>query len=120
MNGSWNWNDWQLSARSRWQSLAYGSHWNDEFRGPYYYHRMKISLGKKINYHWKYSWGLEIFQPIHRPGRKGIDQFRTGPNLIYRWNKNWSFDLFYQYQKQLQRKNPYSYFLIGLGINLTL
>lgn len=120
MNGNLSFQDWTLSMRSRWQLLTYGNHWLDDYKGPFFYHRMRLSLGKRWNYHWKSNISIESFQPLNRPDRKGFDQFRIGPDLSYRINKNWTFDLFYQYQKQLQRKNPYTYYLIGIGINLTL
>jgi hypothetical protein len=120
LNGNWNVNDWTFSARSRWQSLAYGNHWSDSYKGPYQYHRLKISIGKRINYHWKCNIGTELFQPLNHPGRSGIDQWRIGPELSYKYNKFWSLILFYQIQKQLQRQNPYTYYLVGTGINLTL
>lgn len=120
VNGNWNFRNWSITARSRWQTLTFGNHWSDDYKGPYHYHRVRLALGKRLNYHWKCEVSSEFFQPLNRPNRKGIDQIRIGPAISYRYNKNWSLVIFYQIQKQMKRVNPYTYYLIGTGINLTL
>ncbi len=119
LNGNWTKNKFSLGVRSRWQTMAYGNHWDDAYKGPFYYHRLKIVLGYQINYHLKVSFSDELFQPLNRPERKGIDQYRIAPMISYRRNKHYSFDFFYQIQHQTARINPYTYFILGTGVNFT-
>lgn len=117
MNGHLKLGDFQLSGRTRWQIMSYGSHFNDAYKGPYIYHRAKIALGKSVNYHWKWSLSSEFFQPINRPNRKGIDQIRYGVMITNTINKRFSVDHFFQIQQQKNRLNPYRYFVYGIGCN---
>lgn len=109
--------NYQWGARSRWQGMAYGSHFNDAYRGPYYYHRLRVSLGRSLNYYWRWSLNTEFFQPLNRPNRKGIDQIRYGLTITNTLNKRFSMDHFFQIQQQMQRANPYTYFVYGIGCN---
>ena len=119
LNGRLNWQGWTVSARSRWQGMAYGTHFKDAYKGPYFYHRFRFGVGRTINYHWKAGVNTELFQPLNRPQRLPIDQVRWGANISYRFNRYLTIDQFYQIQKQLNRANPYTYFVWGIGCNFT-
>ena len=120
MNGQWKLGRWQLGLRSRWQGMAYGTHLNDEFKGPYFYHRGRLMCGTSFNYYWKSSLTAEFFQPINRPNRQGIDQVRYGILMTNTINKRFAMDYFFQLQQQKGRKNPYQYFVLGIGCNFVL
>jgi|GEM_PF-954266 len=117
LNGHAKLGTWQLGVRSRWQAMAYGQHFNDAYKGPFVYHRAKISLGKSVNYFWRWSVNAELFQPINRPNRKGIDQVRYGLTISNTINKRFSMDHFFQIQQQRNRLNPYTYYVYGIGCN---
>jgi hypothetical protein len=120
LNGSWSKKQFSFSMRSRWQAQAYEDHWNDSFKGPYYYHRLKLGLAYHFNYHYKISFSEELFQPLNRPNRNFIDQHRSSLMISFRKNKYYSVDCFYQIQEQIGRANPHLYFMLGTGLNITL
>ncbi|NBV36590.1 MAG: DUF2490 domain-containing protein [Bacteroidetes bacterium] len=117
LNGKMKLGDVNLNVRSRWQGLVYGEHLNDSYKGPYFYHRFRVSAGKSINYHWNVSSNVEFFQPLNRPKRSYIDQIRYGVMVSNRINKHVSIDHFFQIQQQKNRLNPYRYFVLGIGCN---
>lgn len=119
INGKAQWRSWTFSARTRWQGLVYGRQLKDAYKGPYYYHRFRLGVGKAINYHWKAGLNAEIFQPLNRPKRAPFDQIRWGASMSYRLNRYLSLEHFFQIQKQLSRTNPYTYFVWGIGCNFT-
>lgn len=120
LNGNWSKKQFYIALRSRWQAQAFENHWDDSFKGPFYYHRIKCTLGYRFNYTYKISVSEELFQPLNRPERNFIDQHRTSLNLGMRINKHCSMDCFYQIQQSLGRTNPRIYFILGTGINVTL
>lgn len=120
LNINLNTNGWSTSLRTRWQGMAYGMHWNDGFKGPWFYHRFRFGISKSINYHWKLGADVELFQPLNRPQRRFVDQIRVGPSIQNRYNQNLSLDYFFQIQKQLYRVNPYTFFILGIGCNFKL
>lgn len=120
LEGKFKWHGIQFNLRTRWQQLTFEDHWNDQFKGPYYYHRFKVSIQYPFNYHIKPSISCEIFNPLNRPDHLKIDQLRSSINLIYRFNQNLSMDTFYQLQQPLGRSLPKRYFILGIGFNLTL
>lgn len=108
-----------FEIKSRWQYSAIENHWNDSFKGPYFYHRFRVNLEKPINYHYKLSFNTEFFEPINRPTHPLIDQIRYTTSLGYRQNKFWSFSLSHQVMQQLGIKNPYLYNFVGLAAHYT-
>jgi len=118
--GSYKIQKWQLSMRSRWQQLTYEDHWNDAYKGPYYYHRLKTAADYIINYHWRLGGSTEWFMPLNRPNRSRLDQVRWTTDLTYRKNQHLAFDFFYQIQQPIGRSHPRYYFILGTGIHLTL
>jgi hypothetical protein len=111
---------WNFAMRTRWQGMSYGMHLNDAFKGPWFYHRLRFSFSRSINYHLKVGANAELFQPLNRPERGYIDQVRIGPSIHNRLNRNVSLEYFFQMQKQLNRNNPFTYYLLGIGCNFTL
>lgn len=120
LEGKMKWKGIQFNVRSRWQQLTFEDHWNDHFKGPYYYHRLKVSMQYPFNYHIKPAISCELFNPLNRPDHLMIDQFRCGINVTYRFNQHISLDPFYQLQQPLGRTLPKRYFILGAGFNLTL
>ncbi|MFA9219821.1 MAG: DUF2490 domain-containing protein [Sediminibacterium sp.] len=108
-----------VDIKSRWQYSAIENHWNDSFKGPYFYHRFRINLEKPINYHYKVSFNTEFFEPINRPTHAFIDQIRYTATCSYRKNKNWSFSLSHQTMQQIKSKNPYLYTFVGFATHYT-
>lgn len=108
-----------VDIKSRWQYSAIENHWNDSFKGPYFYHRFRINVEKPINYHFKASFNTELFEPINRPTHAFIDQIRYTASLSYRKNKYWSFALSHQTMQQIGSKNPYLYTFVGLATHYT-
>lgn len=106
-------------VKSRWQYSAIENHWNDSFKGPYFYHRFRVNLEKPINYHYKVSFNTEFFEPINRPTHAFIDQIRYTTTCSYRKNKNWSFSLSHQTMQQIRSKNPYLYTFVGFATHYT-
>ena len=105
--------------KSRWQYSAIENHWNDSFKGPYFYHRFRVDLEKPLDYHYRVSFNAEFFEPLNRPTHPTIDQVRYTISLAYRKNKNWSFSISNQTWKQIGSKNPYSYNFAGIATHYT-
>jgi hypothetical protein len=108
-----------LDIKTRWQYSAIENHWDDRFKGPYFYHRFRLNLEKPINYHYKLSFNTEFFEPINRPTHAFVDQLRFTASLSYRKNKNWSFALSHQTMQQIGNKNPYRYTFVGIATHYT-
>lgn len=119
LNARYTWRGWSVSARSRWQGLIYGGRIRDAAKGPYYYHRFRMGISKSVNYHWRTGMNAELFQPLNRPQRAPVDQFRLSSSITYRLNRYLSIDNIFQIQQQLNRSNPYTYYVWGLGCNYT-
>ncbi|MBU6157803.1 MAG: DUF2490 domain-containing protein [Bacteroidetes bacterium] len=120
LNGRLSWKGWTMSARTRWQGMAYGTHFKDAYKGPYYYHRFRVGIARSINYHWRAGLNVELFQPLNRPERAPFDQVRWGAGMSYRLNRHLSIDHIFQIQQQINRKNPYTFYVWGIGCNFTL
>lgn len=101
--------------KSRWQYYAIENHWNDSFKGPYFYHRFRVNIEKALNYHYRVSFNTEFFEPLNRPTHPTIDQIRYTVSLSYKKNKNWSFSLSNQTWQQIRSKNPYLYNFAGVA-----
>lgn len=119
INGKMRLGSININARSRWQGLVYGNHLSDSYKGPFFYHRFRLSAGRSMNYAWNVSTNIEFFQPLNRPKRAYIDQIRYGILVSRKLNKHVSFDHFFQIQQQKNRTNPYCYFVLGIGCNFT-
>ncbi|MEY4331054.1 MAG: hypothetical protein RL609_1802 [Bacteroidota bacterium] len=117
VQGKWKVIGINIGARSRWQGMVYGNHFDDQYKGPFFYHRFRISLTKNISYRWHISSNVEFFQPLNRPQRSYIDQIRLGFLVSNKLNKHITIDHSFQIQQQKNRSNPYQYFVLGIGCN---
>lgn len=117
---SLNHEKWSFALRQRTQSLVYGEHFNDTYRGPRWYSRTRAQIRYRINYYWQPFFQFEWFKPLNHPSRSGIDQVRYTGGLSYTWNEKWSLDFLFQNMRQLARKSNNRMYLVGLNVQYTL
>jgi hypothetical protein len=106
-----------FSCRNRIQQLSFAEHFNDDYRSPRWYDRVRFSVSRRMNYYWSYGLNCELFYPLNNMERKGLDQLRIGSLITRKFNESFSTALSYQLQQQIGRTGNNSYFVLGLQIN---
>lgn len=94
--------NWSFSLRHRGQQLVYENHFDDSFKGPWWYFREKATIKYRFNYFWSGYTNAEIFFPLNRPNRPTVDQVRYGVGLIRTFNQNIRVEAYTQLQQPTQ------------------
>ena len=94
--------NWTFSFRHRGQQLIYENHFDDSFKGPFWYFREKGNVRYRFNYYWSAYVNGELFFPLNRPTRPTIDQVRYGLGLIRTFNQNIRLEAYTQLQQPTQ------------------
>lgn len=110
---------WSISLRNRLQQLIFGEHFRDDFKGPVWYNRDRLSIRYRFNYYWSVFTATELFVPLNHVLRQGIDQYRIAAGATYTYNDYLRLDTYYQIQQQLQRPKGNNMFFV-LGLNATI
>lgn len=115
---SWNGskNNWSLSIRHRTQQLTFEDHFDNPFRGPFWYVRDRVLLAHRLNYYWRPYVAFEAFFPLNRPTRPTVDQTRFTIGCFRTFNDHFKIESFYQLQQPVNR--PTSTVRYVWGINL--
>lgn len=97
---------WSILLRSRLQSLVYGGHFDDQYKGPIWYSRNRLNVKYRVNYYWQPFVSFEVHAPTNLPHRKHIDQIRYACGLIRHFSDRTRLELYVQRQQQVGRINP--------------
>lgn len=109
-----------FSLRNRIQQLVFVEHFNDEYRSPRWYNRLRLTASHRFNYYYALGLNTELFYPLNHPSRKAIDQIRVGASLERKFNEHWEVSIGYQLQQQLARVGNNRYFVASLQTVLSL
>ena len=109
-------NKWAFSVRHRTQQLVFGEHFNNRFRGPFWYVRDRALVAYRINYYWRPYTAFEAFFPLNRPTRPTIDQVRWTLGFFRTFNDHFKLETFYQLQQPVQRPNATVRYVWGVNL----
>jgi hypothetical protein len=109
-----------FSFRNRVQQLTFSEHFNDDYRTPRWYDRIRFNVSRRLDYYWSGAVNCELFYPLNNEERSGLDQYRIGAAVTRRFNESFSTALSYQLQQQLGRTGNNAYFVLGIQINYEL
>ena len=109
-----------FSLRNRVQQLTFSEHFNDDYRTPRWYDRLRFNISRRVDYYWSGAVNCELFYPMNNKYRRGIDQYRIGAAVTRRFNESFSTALSYQLQQQVGRTGNNAYFVLGIQINYEL
>jgi hypothetical protein len=109
-----------LSIRNRAQQLSFAEHFNDNYRSPRWYDRVRLNLSYRYNYYWSCGANGELFFPLNNKDRTGLDQYRIGTSLTRRFNNRFSTAATYQMQQQVGRSGNNTFFVLGLQVNIQI
>lgn len=109
-----------FSFRNRVQQLTFSEHFNDDYRSPRWYDRVRFNISRRVNYYWSGAVNCELFYPLNNKERSGLDQYRIGAAVTRRFNESVSIALSYQLQQQVGRTGNNAYFVLGIQINYEL
>lgn len=115
-----SWREIHFSLRNRIQQLVFVEHFNDEYRRPKWYNRLRFTASHRINYYYGVGINTEIFYPLNNPDRRTIDQIRVGTSLERRFNEHWEISVGYQLQQQLARTGNNRFFVASIQTILSL
>lgn len=104
-----------FSVRNRIQQLVYGEYFEDHWREPRWYNRIKFSTRYRFNYYWSLVASGEFFQPLNHPTRSGMDQYRLSAGLSYQYSDFLRFEPYFQLQQQRLRAVNNSNFVLGIN-----
>jgi hypothetical protein len=105
------------TIRNRLQQLSFAEHFDDGYKAPRWYNRLRFNLAKRVDYYWSGGINAEFFYPLNNNERRGLDQLRLGASVTRRFNEDFSIAVSYQLQQQLKRAGNNSYFVLGLQLN---
>lgn len=106
---------WSVSVRTRTQSLVYGDHFRDDFKGPRWYSRNRIMVRYRLDYYWAPYMAAEAFLPLNQPRRPLVDQYRWTAGITRTITDRFRVDLFAQVQHLLGRQSNRLIFAPGLS-----
>ncbi|MFM1998590.1 MAG: hypothetical protein RL204_537 [Bacteroidota bacterium] len=109
-----------FSIRNRVQQLTFSEHFNDDYRTPRWYDRVRFNISRRVDYYWSGAVNCEFFYPLNNSERSGLDQYRLGAAVTRRFNESFSTALSYQLQQQVGRTGNNAYFVLGIQINYEL
>jgi hypothetical protein len=107
---------WSFSLRTRTQSLVYGDHFRDDFKGPRWYSRNRVMVRYRLDYYWSPYVAAETFFPLNRPTRPLVDQYRWTAGVTRTFTDRFRMDLFAQVQDLRGRQPSRIIFTPGLSV----
>ena len=106
---------WYFNFRNRTQSLIYGEHFDDRYKGPKWYLRNRFAIKYKINYYWAPYTSIETFKPLNGTNQTSLDQVRYTLGFFRTFNENFSVESYYQIQRPYNRSNATTRYVLGLN-----
>lgn len=106
---------WVVSARHRTQQLVYEEHFNDEYKGPFYYMRDRIVVKYRWNYYVQPYVSSELFFPLKRANRATIDQVRASAGCFFVFNDKLRFESYFQLQSPVARPTATTRYVLGVN-----
>lgn len=108
------------TIRHRTQQLTFEDHFNDPFKGPYFYFRDRITIKYKINYFLQPYFATEAFFPLNRSNRPWMDQYRPTLGLFYCFNNNVKAEAYFQLQNPYLRPNATKRYVLGANLYVNI
>jgi hypothetical protein len=119
---SWSKNISKLSytLRHRTQQLTFEDHFDDAFKGPFYYFRDRFTIKYKINYYLQPYIATEFFFPLNRPNRPVMDQYRPTIGMFYCFNNKVKTEAYFLLQNPYLRQNATKRYVLGVNLYMNI
>jgi hypothetical protein len=113
--------DWVIATlRLRYQSQFTDVNKSDNWRVPEDYLRAKIAFKFETPYKWKPYFSSETFYHLNDPDGVLFRDYRLAAGIDYSINKKTGVNLGYLIDKEVNVSNPWTNYVITLGLNLEL
>jgi Protein of unknown function (DUF2490) len=95
--------DFSFRFRHRLQQMVYGDHFNDNYKGPRWYERLRIKVGYRLNYYWTFYASTELFIPLSKTGGLIPDQLRHAVGITRAFNDRFAIDAGFSNQQEVNQ-----------------